>query len=63
MISLELKGHRAIDDLASTESPNIENLQKKAKFIRVTHAGIIESHPHSVAISKEAPNYRRMRYE
>jgi len=42
---------------------DIENLQKKAKFIKVTHAGIIESHPHSVAISKEAPNYRRMRYE
>jgi len=40
-------------------APNIEELQKKAKFMRVTHAGIIESHPHSVTISKEAPNYRR----
>ncbi|MCX6825956.1 MAG: IMP dehydrogenase, partial [candidate division Zixibacteria bacterium] len=39
---------------------NIKELQGKAKFVRVTQAGVIESHPHSVAISKEAPNYRRM---
>jgi IMP dehydrogenase len=39
---------------------NLEELRQKGKFLRVTHAGIIESHPHSVAISKEAPNYRRM---
>lgn len=38
---------------------DIGDLQKKARFMRVTHAGIIESHPHSVTISKEAPNYRR----
>jgi len=42
-------------------APNIKELQKNARFIRVTHAGIIESHPHSVTISKEAPNYRLMR--
>jgi IMP dehydrogenase len=41
-------------------APNIEELHKKAKFVRVTQAGVIESHPHSVAITKEAPNYRRM---
>lgn len=40
---------------------NILELQKKAKFIKITHAGVVESHPHSVTISKEAPNYRRMR--
>jgi IMP dehydrogenase len=39
---------------------NIGDLHKKAKFVRVTQAGILESHPHSVSISKEAPNYRRM---
>jgi len=39
---------------------NIGELQKNARFIKVTHAGVIESHPHSVTISKEAPNYRRM---
>lgn len=39
---------------------NISELHKKAKFVQVTQAGVIESHPHSVAITKEAPNYRRM---
>lgn len=39
---------------------DISELQKKARFIRVTHAGVLESHPHSVTISKEAPNYRRI---
>ena len=39
---------------------NIRDLHKKAKFVRVTQAGVLESHPHSVSISKEAPNYRRM---
>jgi len=39
---------------------NISELQKKARFLKVSHAGSIESHPHSVSISKEAPNYRRM---
>jgi len=38
---------------------NIPVLHKKARFIKISHAGVIESHPHSVAISKEAPNYRR----
>ena len=31
----------------------------EAKFIRITHAGMIESHPHDVSITKEAPNYSR----
>lgn len=37
---------------------NIEILQK-AKFIRITNAGIRESHPHGVIITSEAPNYSR----
>ncbi|GIV26630.1 MAG: inosine-5'-monophosphate dehydrogenase [Bacteroidia bacterium] len=37
---------------------NIKGLQK-AKFIRITHAGYIESHPHNVVITSEAPNYTR----
>lgn len=37
---------------------NIKELQK-AKFIRITHAGYIESHPHNVVITSEAPNYTR----
>ena len=31
----------------------------EAKFIRITHAGMVESHPHDVTITKEAPNYSR----
>lgn len=37
---------------------NIEELKKKAKFIRITNAGLVESHPHDIAITQEAPNYR-----
>jgi IMP dehydrogenase len=37
---------------------NIKELQK-SKFIRITHAGFIESHPHNVVITSEAPNYTR----
>jgi IMP dehydrogenase len=36
---------------------NIEELQNKAKFIKITSAGFIESHVHDVVITKEAPNY------
>ena len=36
---------------------NIEELQNKTKFIRITNAGLRENHPHSVDITKEAPNY------
>lgn len=37
---------------------NIEDLQKRAKFVRVTPQGLRESHVHDVSITKEAPNYR-----
>lgn len=36
---------------------NIEELQEKTKFIQITPAGLKESHPHDVIITKEAPNY------
>lgn len=36
---------------------NIEELRTKTSFVRVTAAGMTESHPHDVAITKEAPNY------
>jgi len=35
----------------------IEDLIKDGKFIRITNAGLIESHPHDVQVTKEAPNY------
>ncbi len=36
---------------------NIEELQSKSQFVRITNAGLRESHPHDIAITKEAPNY------
>ena len=35
----------------------ISELREKAQFIRITGAGLVESHPHDVYITKEAPNY------
>jgi IMP dehydrogenase len=37
---------------------NIKTLQERARFVRVTAAGLKESHVHDVVITKEAPNYR-----
>ncbi len=36
---------------------SLAELQKNTRFVRITHAGLIESHPHSIFITKEAPNY------
>ncbi len=41
-----------------TGSADIETLRTKANFVRVTNAGMSESHVHDVTITKEAPNYR-----
>ncbi|NLX83070.1 MAG: IMP dehydrogenase [Clostridiales bacterium] len=38
----------------------IEDLRKHAEFVRITGAGLTESHPHDIFITKEAPNYYRM---
>jgi IMP dehydrogenase len=35
----------------------IEELRTKSRFVRITHAGLRESHPHDLTITKEAPNY------
>lgn len=37
---------------------NVEELQKKAKWVRISQQGLRESHVHDVTITKEAPNYR-----
>ena len=39
-------------------APTLEEL-KQARFVRITSAGLRESHPHDVVITKDAPNYRR----
>lgn len=40
-----------------TGSETIGDLQKRARFVRITNAGLSESHVHDVAITREAPNY------
>jgi IMP dehydrogenase len=37
----------------------IDEMKAKARFVRITAAGLQESHPHDMTITKEAPNYRR----
>ena len=51
-----LGGIRA--SMGYTGSKTIADLHDKAQFVRVTSAGMRESHVHDVAITKEAPNYR-----
>ena len=41
-----------------TGCATIEELRTKAEFVRISGAGIKESHVHDVTITKEAPNYR-----
>jgi IMP dehydrogenase len=36
----------------------LEELRQNARMVRITNAGLIESHPHDVIITKEAPNYQ-----
>ena len=38
---------------------DIETLQRTSEFVRITGAGLAESHPHDIYITKEAPNYSR----
>ena len=42
-----------------TGNPNIKEMQEHCEFIRITSAGLRESHAHDITITQEAPNYRR----
>ena len=39
---------------------NIKEMQEKTRFVKISNAGLVESHPHDVVITKEAPNYQIM---
>ena len=41
----------------------IEELQQRAQFVRITNAGLRESHPHDISITKEAPNYSAINHD
>jgi IMP dehydrogenase len=40
---------------------DLAELRAKAQFVRITNAGLLESHPHGILITKEAPNYQARR--
>ena len=40
-----------------TGSADIDTLRTRSRFVRITNAGLLESHPHDIYITKEAPNY------
>ena len=42
-----------------TGNATIEEMKAECKFVRITNAGLSESHVHDVEITREAPNYRR----
>ncbi|TVQ36454.1 MAG: IMP dehydrogenase [Geminicoccaceae bacterium] len=44
-----------------TGNPTMAAMQANSRFVRVTHAGVIEGHVHGVRITREAPNYRSAR--
>lgn len=39
-------------------APDLAALIENAQFVRITNAGLVESHPHDVQITKQAPNYQ-----
>jgi IMP dehydrogenase len=41
-----------------TGSRTVPEMHKRARFVRITNAGMTESHPHNILITDEAPNYR-----
>ncbi len=41
-------------------APDIEAMKTRTRFVRITGAGLRESHPHDIIITKESPNYRPM---
>jgi IMP dehydrogenase len=39
-------------------APDLSELHAKGQFVRITNSGLVESHPHDIDVTKEAPNYR-----
>ena len=65
-VGLEGLAHRMVHQLSGglraamgyTGSGSIEEMRTRPQFVRITSAGVRESHVHDVTITKEAPNYR-----
>jgi IMP dehydrogenase len=43
-------------------TPTIKDLREKSQFVKITSAGLIESHPHDISITKESPNYNSAQF-
>ena len=43
-------------------TPTIKDLREKSQFMKITSAGLIESHPHDISITKESPNYNSAQF-
>jgi IMP dehydrogenase len=58
---LQAVAHQLIGGLRASMgyvgAATVEELKQRGRFVRITHAGLRESHPHDVTISNEAPNY------
>ena len=39
------------------QSEEVKDLKENGQFVQITNAGLRESHPHDISITKEAPNY------
>ena len=53
------RAERRVDvDLGRSGCGDLDRLRSEARFVRMTSAGLRESHPHDVSITEAAPNYR-----
>ena len=54
--------HQLVGGLRSamgyTGNGSVKDMQRRCRFLRITNAGLRESHVHDVAVTREAPNYR-----
>jgi IMP dehydrogenase len=61
--SLSFNVHQLVGGLRAgmgyVGAKDIQTLAENARLVRITNAGLVESHPHDISITKEAPNYRQ----
>ena len=50
---------RALDDVLDYAYSTVDEMESKGRFVRITSAGLKESHPHDIQMTVEAPNYSR----
>ena len=53
------RGREVLRAMGYAGAADLEQLYKKTNLVRITGAGLIESHPHDITITREAPNYQR----